>query len=102
MSSFVSGVLVLCGTYLLSKNVFEQSIRRLLNIPYEDLPLLLKIAVVFFGYEKKFKSHILWIDDGKQFPIKDNLNFKLQYELLEPFLGFFLIFIGVLIQIFFG
>jgi len=100
--SFISGIFVLSGTYLLSKNVFEQSIQRLINVPYENLPRLVKMAVVFFGYKNRFISQQLWNGSNMQYPMKDNLSFKMQYDLLEPFLGFFLIFIGVLIQVFFG
>jgi len=97
--NILSIILVLLGTYLLSRQIFIQIIREtcinnLLQIrKYSEIPLLLRCVGFIYGINEK-----TWRNFG-MFGQDSSLNRKLN-EFYSPFLGFLLIFIASLIQIF--
>jgi len=96
--SALSSLFILWGTYKLSKKLFDELFKYGINIPYEKLPFLFRIMLIVFGNKSKYKDKTLW--EQSSFPTEYNL--KPIKKLYEPFFGFCLIFIGMLIQVIFG
>jgi len=57
-----SGYLIIAGTYILSRNIFDNNMRRF--IPYElsqkRIPFSIKLLVFTFGYRKKLHDLNYW------------------------------------------
>lgn len=97
MISAISALCIILGTYILSKQLFEQTIKRALNIPYNELPLHFRAIIIFFGDKKKFINKSFWLTQNLPLDTRSD-EFKILYE---PFRGFIFILIGILIQILF-
>jgi len=91
------GFLIISGTYLLSKQVFEQPFKKGINFSFEKLPIFIKIALKLFGDVKKYKNKTLWSE--KAFPAGDKFPSQEQTEILTPFIGFILLCIGTLAMV---
>ena len=68
-------LLIVWGTHIISKGLFDHSFKLLINIPYKRLPFLLKIVLWFFGDHKRFKNRELWFPEDV--PILNNFPFKI-------------------------
>jgi len=94
MRSILYAVMVIAGTYILSKQIFENSFKRQVNFKFRSLPLSLKIALIIFGDKRRFENGQLWESD--YFPSPGNFTWMQKIKLLAPFIGFILICLGTL------
>lgn len=92
-----AAVLIISGTYLLSKRIFENSFQEQIRFTFSELPLSFKIALYVFGDKEKFENKQLW--NREPFPIPGNFNCKQKFWLLAPFIGFILICLGTFMSI---
>jgi len=93
----VCAFFVIVGTYILSRGVFEQKVKRLINFEFQTLPWCFKFVIICFGYKAAFISKALW--DVKEYPMTEKLSLKTKMEEISPFLGFLFVFIGTLLAL---
>ena len=97
--SIASAVLIVMGTWFISVNVFEASVQRTVNFKKEKRPpWLVAIFLFLFGYGKQYDSGDLWA--GEKFPSSDDSSLCAQFKIVSPLLGFVLIVVGVILQLF--
>jgi hypothetical protein len=95
MLKVLCGVLIIAGTYILSKQMFEQSFRTQINFEYKELPWYLRLALIMFGDANSFKSGTIGMPEP--YPSPQHFSLKQKCQLIAPFVGFILIVIGTLL-----
>jgi len=83
-------LLIVWGTFKLSQSVFDQSIKQLVNISYDNLPSYFKAIIFLFYGKKKYRGPTKLVSE--LYPVRgENL-----HHLTGPFWGFLLIAVGTL------
>lgn len=88
------GILVIAGTYILSKQLFEQSIKKPFNFEFKELPWYLQLVIIIFGDKKKYDNKELLM--GETYPIHGDFPLRKKLKIIEPFIGFILICLGTI------
>ena len=88
------GILVITGTYILSKQLFEQSFRKSVNFEFKELPWYLQLVIILFGDKRKYENKELWM--GESFPTHEDFPWRKKLKIIGPFIGFILIFLGTM------
>ena len=96
--SIASTVLVVLGTWFLSRSVFKASVQRTVNYKMGKLPWLLGSFVFLSGYAKQYKNGELW--NSANYPSSDESSLCTQIKIIEPLLGFVFIVAGCVLQLF--
>lgn len=95
MINYLGAALVVVGTCILSKEVFKASLQRLVNLNFRDLPLLIKIIIKIFFYQKEYENKELWRVDP--YPLDTKLTFEQIRKIISPFVGFSLVCLGTIL-----
>lgn len=94
----ISACFVIAGTYILSRGVFEQSVKRQINLEFKDLPWYFKLVIFCFGYKNAYINKTLW--GIKAYPSGEKLSFKDGLREIIPFLGFVFVCLGTFLALF--
>jgi len=92
--SILSGYLIIGGTFILSRNIFNNTMKKLINYTHHQskLPFFVKFVIFSFGYSKKIRNINFW--NVEYCPTRDDFSYEQQLQILEPFIGFIFIVIG--------
>lgn len=92
--NILSGYFIIAGTFILSRNIFDNTMKKLTNYAHDQskLPFFVKFAILSFGYSKKLTDINFW--NVEYCPTRDNFSYEQQLQILEPFIGFIFIVIG--------
>ena len=97
----IPALLIIAGTYLLSRSLFKASIQRLGNFTYgpnrSKLPFVIRFVIVAFGFRRAFYDGTIWQVDPFPSPSEEFSGKKI-YEIGEPFIGFALISTGTILS----
>jgi hypothetical protein len=95
----LKGYLIIGGTFILTRNLFESSVKRLVNFlsNYERIPLLVRLVLVISGYKIALRNIEFW--DIQRCPSSDDFPWRLQVEIIEPFIGFLFIAAGTILSL---
>jgi hypothetical protein len=96
----VSFFLIISGTYILSRNLFDSNIKMLINFfnSQTKLPFLIKTAILIFGYKNKIKDLKFW--DVNYAPTREDFSIEKQLQIIQPFIGFIFILLGTLVSLY--
>lgn len=94
----VCGLFIIAGTYILSQQVFEQIFKEWINFRFRDLPLSWKLVLLLFCEKRKFDNKELWQSEGA--PLPENITVHQKIKFIMPFIGFVLICIGTIAQVY--
>ena len=92
-------LLVIAGTYILSKQVFDSSFRQEVNFKFRELPWYFQLIIIVFGDKKKYETGQICVEEPFASPTHFPTRKKLQ--LIAPFAGFILICLGTIGAMFF-
>ena len=95
----LSGYFILSGTYILSKNIFDSNIKKLINFAHNQskLPFCIKLVIFIFGYRNALKDINFW--NVEYCPTTDSFSYHQKIKIIEPFIGFIFIATGTLISL---
>jgi len=95
----LSGYFIMSGTFILSRNLFDNNMKRLINLAHNQskLPFFVKLAVFCFGYRKKLTD--IEFFDVEHYPTSNNFSYKQILKIIEPFIGFIFILIGTVLSL---
>lgn len=99
MLKSLCAVLIIVGTYLLSKSLFSYEAKQMLNLPFQKLPFYFKGIISLFGFRRSYKDKSLW--EAEYFPDCNYFSLSSQFTILGPFIGFLLIVGGTLLSLLF-
>ncbi len=101
MLKIICALLIIAGTYLLSKSVFINETKRMVHLKYQNLPFYLKGIITLFALRKRYKDGSLWDVSSliNYYPAPDCFPWFLKFEIMGPFIGFILIVVGTLLSL---
>ncbi|HUU49546.1 MAG TPA: hypothetical protein VMW81_01145 [Nitrospinota bacterium] len=96
----LGGFFIIAGTYILSRNLFEISIQKLLNFhsEFQQLPWYIKCIIIIFGYKHRFESMDIW--RSEDLPTSNYFPSRKKIHIILPFIGFLLVTAGTTILLF--